>query len=262
MIDIHSHILAGFDDGASSLEESMEMCRIAKADGIEAIVATPHILKGIYRNEDPQIILKEIEELKAKSPDGIKIFPGSDVHFQHDIIHRIIDQKSIIPLNNECYFLIEFPFNFIPLGTKEVFRRLLSNGYKPIITHPERNLEFMQSPKLLFELIQAGALAQITAMSIIGEFGADIKEVSHLFLKHNLVHVIASDAHDAYWRTPTLREAVAEAAKIVGTEKAEAMVEDNPRAILKGEELPFFENPIFPKTNKACMPLGSKIKIF
>jgi protein-tyrosine phosphatase len=247
MIDIHSHILAGFDDGASSLEESIEMCRIAKADGIETIVATPHILKGNYRNEDPQLILEKIEELKAKSPDGIEILPGSDVHFQHDIIHRLIDQRSIISINNKCYLLIEFPFNLIPVGTKEVFRQLLSNGYKPIITHPERNLEFIQSPKLLFELIQEGALAQITAMSIIGEFGSITKKASHHFLKHNLVHVIASDAHDASWRTPTLKEAVTAAAEIIGPEKAKAMVEDNPRSILKGEELPFFEEPIFPK---------------
>ena len=246
MIDIHCHILPGLDDGASCIEESIEMCRIAKEDGINTIVATPHILKGEYRNEDPQIILGKIEELRNKAPDGIELLSGSDLHFQHDIIHRVVTQKSILTINNKCYLLIEFPFNFIPLGSKEVFRKLISKGIKPIITHPERNFEFIQSPRLLFDLIKEGALAQVTAMSISGKFGSITRDTAHLFLRHNLVQVIASDAHNAYWRKPALGEGVRAAAKVVGTAKAEAMAEHNPKAILRGEELPFFDEPILP----------------
>lgn len=247
MIDIHCHILAGFDDGASSIEESIEMCRIAKEDGIKTIVATPHILKGDYQNENPRIILEKIEELQFNSPDGIEILPGSDLHFQHDVIERVIIQKSVLTINNKCYLLIEFPFNCIPIGAKRVFRELISEGIVPIITHPERNFEFIQSPNLLFELMKEGALTQVTAMSITGRFGSVSREAAYFFLAHNLVHVIASDAHDAQWRTPTLAEAVKAAAEIIGAEKAEALVEHNPKAILKGDKIPYYEEPIFPK---------------
>ena len=160
MIDIHSHILPGLDDGASSLEESIEMCRIAIEDGIKAIVATPHVLKGAYSNENPITILEKIEQLKINAPDGIEILPGSDLHFQHDIILRVIEQKSIITINNKSYLLIEFPFNGIPIGTNKTFHELLSHGITPIITHPERNLEFIQNPKLLYELVKEGALGR------------------------------------------------------------------------------------------------------
>jgi len=246
MIDIHCHILAGFDDGASSIEESLEMCRIAKEDGIKTIVATPHILKGDYHNENPQVILKKIEELQFNLTDSIEILPGSDLHFQHDVIERVIDQKSILTINNNGYLLIEFPFNSIPIGSKEVFQQLMLKGIIPIITHPERNFELIQNPNLLFELIKEGALAQVTAMSITGKFGSVSKEAAHFFLTHNLVHVIASDAHDSLWRTPNLSESVRAAAEIVGAEKAEALVEDNPTAILNGDKIPFFEEPIMP----------------
>ena len=136
---------------------------------------------------------------------------------------------------------------------RDLFYRIMLEGFVPIISHPERNSVFQERPGLLFELIEMGSLAQVTAMSLTGKFGQRTKKTAGLFLKNNLVQVIASDAHDSKRRPPKLSGAVEEAEKIVGREKAEAMVTMIPQAILDNKTIPDFGEPNNPVRKKKWM---------
>jgi protein-tyrosine phosphatase len=256
MIDLHTHVLAGLDDGAKTLEESIQMCWISYQEGVRTIVATPHILPGIYGN-NRSTILAGLQKLHAAITEcgmriadcGIKnldnrishpldvefrILPGADVHFSSDILQRY-ERGEIVTVNDQGrYLMIEFAFQGIPYQAEEVLFQLLTKGIIPIISHPERNREIGQNPKRYYEMIRMGCLGQVTAMSLTGEFGREVKEVVERLMKKRLVHFIASDAHSINGRCPILSNALRAAEKIIGKEEAWKMVNDYPQAILEG----------------------------
>ena len=256
MIDLHNHILYGRDDGAKTLEESVKMCRISYQDGIRTIVATPHILPGIYEN-DRSTILSQVVELnnalmkfRALNNDPItqflndaaclgphsafRVLPGADVHFSSDLLERL-EKKEIVTVNDQGrYLMIEFAFEGIPYQAEEVLFQLMTNGITPIISHPERNTEIEQRPQRYYEMIRMGCLGQVTAMSLTGEFGPGIKKSAERLLAKRLIHIIASDAHSPDGRPPILSAGVKAAGKIVGKEEARKMVTEYPEAIIEG----------------------------
>jgi len=255
MIDLHTHILSGLDDGANTIEESLEMCRIAYRDGIRTIVATPHTLNGLYRNDRPSILTK-VQELNAalkrfqiQNPNSgiflstilkpqtsipLRILPGADVHLNDQTIPQLDTGKvTTIGDKGKC-LLLEFPFTGIPYGAEEVLHQLISRGIIPIISHPERNLEVEQNPKRYGEMIRMGCLGQVTASSLTNGFGPEVRRLSEKLLTEGLIHIIASDAHSTDGRPPVLSQAVRAAAKIVGEKEALRMVTDYPQSILEG----------------------------
>jgi len=161
-----------------------------------------------------------------------------------------------LTVNNSGYVFVEFPADSMIIGVRDLFYAIMLEGYIPIISHPERNIAFVRRPELLFQLVSLGVLAQVTAKSILGEFGSEAKQSAELFLKHNLVHLIASDAHDPKNRPPLLRKAVERAEKFVGREKALAMVNDIPQAILDNQEIPEFGEPLDPEKKKWRFHIG------
>ncbi len=242
MIDLHSHILHGMDDGAETIEGSLQMCRASQRDGIQTIVATPHILPGIYDNNRSTILAK-VQELRAalnqsairnlQSP--VEILPGADVHFSFDLLQRY-EKKEIVTVNDQGQFLmVEFEFQGIPYQSEEVLFQLLAKGIIPIISHPERNFEIGQRPRRYYEMIRMGCLGQVTAMSLTGKFGPEVKRVAEKLLAHRLIHFIASDAHSINGRPPVLSAGVRAAEKIVGKGEAQKMVTEYPQAILEGQ---------------------------
>jgi protein-tyrosine phosphatase len=267
MIDLHIHILPGLDDGARTMEESINMCRASYRDGVRTIVATPHTLNGSYLNPR-EIILDKVGELNeavkqfriqnsefgiktpepSVEPHGIihsairtphselsfRVLPGADVHFSPDLI-QLFEKGEIESVNDKRQALmIEFPFQGIPYRAEEVVFKLIARGILPIITHPERNFEIGRKPKRYYELIRMGCLGQVTAMSLTGGFGPEIKRAAEELLRHRLIHFIASDAHSANGRPPHLSSGVKEASKTVGGEEAWKMVTEYPQAILAG----------------------------
>jgi len=258
MIDLHSHILHGMDDGAETTEGSLQMCRTSYRDGIKTIVATPHILPGVYENNRSTILAKVQElnnalmkfrvqssEFGVKNSDsmtqrlndpmtGFKLLPGADVHFSSDLLQRY-EKEEIVTVNDRGQFLmIEFNFQGIPYQAEEVLFQLLAKGIVPLISHPERNFEIGQRPKRYYEMIRMGCLGQVTAMSLTGEFGPGVKKVAEKLLAHRLIHFIASDAHSINGRPPILSVGVKAAEKIVGREEAQKMVTEYPQAIIEG----------------------------
>jgi len=251
MIDLHAHILPGLDDGARNWEEAVKMSEIARKDGIHTIVATPHIKPGIY-SPSPEEIYARVVELNQRLPfKDLTILPGADFSFPPDLLTQVETGKapflplltpantpdSIHPANQFRYLLLELPDYFIFSAVKEIIEKLQQKNIIPILSHPERIALIQKQPRLLYELIQAGALSQITAMSLTGEFGKDLQKFTRTLIKKNLVHIIASDAHSEDRRPPVLSRAITEAANIIGKEPAEKLVRENPRAIIEGKRV-------------------------
>ena len=250
MIDLHSHILCGLDDGAQLLEESIEMCRMSYHDGIRTIVATPHILDGVYQN-DRSTILPRLKELNAvlmhsaldTRHSALRILPGADVHFSSDILHRY-EEGEIVTVNDQGrYLMIEFESQGIPYMAEKALFQMLTNGIIPIISHPERNMEIGKEPRRYYEMIRMGCLGQVTAMSLTGEFGPKVMKVAEKLLAHRLIHIIASDAHSVRRRPPVLSSGVKAAEKIVGEEEARKLVTEYPKAVIEGRR-PSIPDPI------------------
>jgi len=239
MIDLHTHILPGMDDGAKTLEESIQMCWISYKDGIRTMVATPHTLNGLYQN-DRLTILDKVEELNSElrthnSEVSLVAVPGADVRLCEKTL-PLVDQGKVITIGDGGkYLFVEFPFQAIPYRTEEVLFQLMERRITPIITHPERNLEVGQRPQRYYEMIRTGCLGQVTAMSLTGGFGPGIRRVAEKLLTNRLIHFIASDAHSTDGRPPILSEAVRAAERIVSKGEAQKMVTEYPQAILEGQ---------------------------
>jgi protein-tyrosine phosphatase len=240
MIDIHSHILPGLDDGASDVEESLAMAKIALNDGIHTIIATPHILNGIYPNSRSTILTSTDELRAAFAKEQIKsdLFPGSEAHLNLGMAEKIFSGEAVTLNDNQRYLLLEFPFHSIPPGAKQEIFQLQLKGITPVLAHAERNYGFQQHLKELYEFVSMGCLVQITAMSITGNLGREARLCAQKMLECRLAHIIATDAHSAAHRPPILSIGVKKSAKILGsTEQAEAMVTSRPAAILAGEKV-------------------------
>lgn len=263
MIDLHCHILPGLDDGASTLDDALEMARRAQEEGVEIIVATPHVFRDNFDWGDFSIIEeKRCELAEAVNANNIKIklLRGAEVHIFHGLINAVRKNRSSLVLNGSSYMFVEFPPNHIFSGIKKLFFELMSEGITPIITHPERNIVFMQNPVLLYELVQLGALAQANTGSFLGLYGDRAQKAVSLLLELNLVHFIGSDSHSPHSLSTRMKEAVEKAGIIAGEKRALALVKDNPQAVIADRNLPFLGPPVNPKEKER--PLSVKIPGF
>jgi len=230
------------------------MARAAVNDGIHSVVATPHTLNGIYLNRDEEVISKVATLQNALSENHIelKLYAGADVHLCPRLLERIESGDACTIGNKRKYLLLEFPPQVIPAAVRDEVLWLKLNGITPIITHSERNAVIQHNLDILYELVSMGALSQVTAMSITGDFGGVIMQCAESLLRHRLVHVIASDAHSADRHPPILSHAVDAAAEILGSyEEAYSMVNDVPACILSGGVLEIPE-PFHAKQGRDC----------
>jgi protein-tyrosine phosphatase len=234
MIDLHAHILPGLDHGARDWDEALEMCRIAVDDGITAMAATPHVSE-IYPNSI-ESILEAVEELRQRLEGAglpLEIVGGGDYHVRPDMARgNILTLKE-----NGRYFLLEFPYHFIPPNSENFIEILVKRGLVPIVTHPERIDTLHGQEQKLEAIIGKGALVQVTAGSLAGEFGPRPMRSAARMLERGWVHVLASDAHWSDERPPVLSEGIKAAATVIGEDGARKLVEDNPRAIIEGRDL-------------------------
>jgi protein-tyrosine phosphatase len=246
MIDIHCHILPEMDDGPESLDETLEMCRIALDDGITTVVATPHQRDGIHHNSAKAIVEKvqTVASHLKQANIPLELLPGADVHIEVNTGEKIL-QGEILSINNtKRYFLLEFPAHAIPPNIDRLVFNLLLKNIIPVLTHPERILEVQENPGRIYELVSIGVLSQITAMSVTGGFGPMARKCASTLLKHNLVHIIASDAHSVDHRPPILSDAVKAVSRLLGEERAMEMVTMAPLEIIRGEQISHFSSPI------------------
>ena len=238
MIDIHCHIIPEIDDGPNSIEESLAMADIAENDGIKTIVATPHFLEGLYQPTSYYILnkIRNLNNYLASNNINLKIISGADLHISHEIVERI-KSNEFLTINGTRYVLIELPSQFLHDKIKELLRKMINNSLIPIISHPERNYLFQRSPNLLYDYIKDGALAQVTAMSITGDFGYEAKRTAKKMIINRLVQIIASDAHSKESRPPILSKALNAVSKILSPDEAYDMVQTIPEAVINGNKV-------------------------
>ena len=241
MIDIHTHILPMTDDGPTTVQESLEMCRIAVNDGINKMVATPHIQGGMYEVDANDVLEKIniLNQLLKQEGLDLMIFQGAEVHLNDQFLGtEILKESSILTINGgKKYILLEFPFHWVPPETEQVIFQLKSMGLTPILPHLERNNRIQGHPRSLIRFVELGAVLQVTAQSIMGDFGNAPKKCVMWMLKNSLVHVIASDAHSPIGRPPILSKAAKVVSDLMGEESANKMVIEHPKIILEGEPL-------------------------
>jgi protein-tyrosine phosphatase len=201
MIDIHNHILPGVDDGPKDIAQSIDLLQQAKEQGITGIIATPHHLSPRYTNniQNVKSLINEMMQIPAIKNIGIPIYHGQEVRLTDQIVDEIT-KGNISGLNDSQYLLIEFPSNEVPLYTKQLFYELQLMGFIPIIAHPERNKILANDLNMLFDLINIGALSQLTASSLLGSLGKKIQKTSLKMLNYELAHFVASDAHHSVSR--------------------------------------------------------------
>ncbi len=240
MIDLHCHILPGVDDGAADIVESIQMARIAAKEGIKKIIAAPHVpftnasdnFNGEYASRviDEQVAL--LNDCLSAEKIPVEILRGAEV-------------SAFLPpsaygrftLNRTGYLLVEFPSTHLPGNARDILFSMHVSGLKPIIAHPERNFSVIQNPEKLFELVEGGALVQITAESLTGGFGSEYRACAHYLLSRGVVSFVASDGHGAAMRQPLLSKAFAAVRKKMGIETALAYFQKNPQAVLDGRPL-------------------------
>ncbi len=242
MIDIHCHILPEVDDGAKSWDIALGMFRMAHADGIEHIVATPHAHERWPYDRERVVLL--VEELRQRAGRGPTLSLGCDFQFSYENLQALERNPQDFLIENTRYLLVEFSNYSVPPQIDDALLRLGDLGITPIITHPERNPILQQNLGRVVRWAEMGCAVQVTASALLGSWGETPLRAAEVLLERNAVHVIASDGHDISRRRPVLSEGRAALTELCDETIAKALVDDNPRAIVSGQPLPYFPDPV------------------
>ncbi len=230
MVDIHSHILPGVDDGIATMEDSIEVVKEAKAAGFDTIVATSHysIPDGFVVEENKRIEL--LNELQSKVPE-VKVLLGTEIYV-NGYMDKLIEDKKASTMNNTKYVLFELPLRTEYPEAKNTILNLISKGYKIILAHPERYASMQRNPKQLEELIDLGVYLQANLLSIIGFYGKEPQKLAELLFKHNMISFIGTDIHRKGKYYPNVGTARMKITSIIGEEGFKKIAETNPKEAL------------------------------
>ncbi len=235
MIDIHFHCLPGIDDGPENWDDAVALCRAAAEEGTATIVATPHVLREPWWNEDRAERDRLLVRLNALLGGVPAIVPGCEYFFAAEVLD-LWDRGGdgpLVGLNRGSALLIEFPSYAVPINAEFLFHELSVMNVQVVIAHPERNGELAQNPERLARLCAKGAMTQITAGSLLGEFGRSALAATEEFYRRGLVHTIASDAHSLSKRPPRMAPARRWVEKRWGHAKAVELFETNVEAVMR-----------------------------
>ena len=236
MIDIHSHILPGVDDGARSIEESIKILQKAADAGVTTIVATPHVLDVPSKSEWQGVsnIFNQLKQRIVQENIHIEMILGAEVFISPDLPQSIEENRELC-INNGSYVLLELPVLEIPPFTMQTIFELLIKGIQPIVAHPERYFEIQKDVTKLYKLVKRGVLTQLNCGSLLGRYGKRVQKTARTLLKHNLIHMIASDIHSIPDGSYPLSQGVSIAAEVVGMKRAMDMVSVTPEKVINSE---------------------------
>jgi len=242
VIDIHCHLLPEVDDGPKSWDAAVEMCRMAANDGITHSVATPH---ANDRYAYDRVYLSGLlAQLQEKMGTALRLTLGCDFHLSYENLERVLEHPHNYTIGETNYLLVELSNYSVPIQLTDCFVRLGDRGLTPILTHPERNPILQQNPQRILEWVEQGCLMQVTASALTGFWGERPEIVARWLIDRAAVHILASDGHDTKRRVPILSKAHDLAEQIAGVEYAQALVEDNPGAIVNGQPIPYCPRPV------------------
>jgi protein-tyrosine phosphatase len=234
VIDLHSHILPGIDDGSPDLETSLAMARMAVADGITVMACTPHFLPGRYDNtpDDTRLRIAALNQTLIEKGIDLALVVGADAHIRSDFL-ECVRRQQILCLHDSRYVLFEPSHVMMPPHLEEQLSQIVAADHIPILTHPER-FKWIEGNYAVFErLVKAGVWMQVTAASLTGKFGSRPQYWSQKMLAEGLVHILASDTHNVTSRPPILSEAFAVAKQEIGVQEAQHLVLTRPKAVLE-----------------------------
>lgn len=232
MIDLHSHVLPGLDDGAEDLDEALAICRDAFADGISVLAATPHV-RDDYPTT-PEQMEAALAEVQAAVGNALRLVPGGELDLAQ--LDRPHDELLGFALaGNPGYLLVETPYFGWPLDIGDRLFRLRAAGITPVLAHPERNGEVQHRPELLEPLVASGVLVQLTAGAVDGSLGRSSRASAFELLERGLAHLIASDGH-----APSIRQIgmSGAAAALRNDTLSRWLTVEVPGAIVDGRPLP------------------------
>ncbi|HQR47212.1 MAG TPA: protein tyrosine phosphatase [Thermoanaerobaculia bacterium] len=241
MIDLHFHCLPGIDDGPMDWDEAVAMCRAAAAEGTTSIVATPHVLRESWLNDDAaarDALILRLNTLLGGTPS---VLPGCEFWYSADVVELVEKGESgpLTRVNRSRYLLVEFAPGVVPARAEASFHELELLNVVPLVAHPERNLAFQRSPERLASLVARGAFVQLTAGSLLGDFGRLAQSTAEEFVNRGLAHLVASDAHSLDVRPPRMAAAREKVRTAFGEETEMGLFESNPAAVVRNEPLPW-----------------------
>ncbi len=242
MNDIHCHILYGLDDGSVSIEESVEMAKLARSGGTKKIIATPHSnVTGSYRNMWCPEFADMIERLNNRLRDedaDIVLYPGQEI-FCGENFMNLLSEGKLITLNNSRYPLVEFDFYEHSASVYMKLKKLAAEGYVPVVAHPERYAFFTEDETAAIKLKGLGCLLQVNKGSIQGNFGRSAFKAAKHLLENALADFVASDAHSPYMRTPFLAEVFETVAEVYSFDYARLLFSENTLAVIENRDISY-----------------------
>lgn len=235
IIDLHSHILPGLDDGSQTFGESLAMARLAVESGVRAIVATPHCTDD--RCSEVWTAVKLLREILAEEQIPLRIYMGMEIFGTADTA-RLLQEQKLFTINNSRYPLIEFSFHTSGQEETRILRSVIRAGYRPLVAHPERYDYIRDDPDLANEWKRMGCLFQVNRGSLMGRFGEDVRQMGMELVERGFASVVASDTHSPNVRTPWMMDVLELLSRQISPGAAEYLLLRNPRSILRNEQLP------------------------
>ncbi len=253
MIDLHSHILYGLDDGVQDQATMLAMFRLAQEEGIKAMVATPHYIYGAntYNEEILQKRYQETKALLAEQGIDIQLHLGQELYLD-TLLLTPLKLGQALTLAETRYILIEFPTLEIPPYTLALMDGFFEAGYRPVIAHPERYIEVQRDMMQLLAYIEKGCLLQVNTGSFLGLYGKEIQKTAVALLRHEMVHLVATDCHSMGRRKPEYQEAYARVADYSSEQMAEKLFVEMPQQLLADEALEPW-SPVLPPRKKSFL---------
>jgi len=245
-VDLHTHLVPGVDDGAQSIEDSLQMLNQAFHSGTNMLAATPHVYPGVQKDSEIETLLQVrdqwIEWAGHEFPQ-VRVMAGAEIHCTHALHETLKRFNHRLSLNSGDYILLEFPFDMLFPGLDKLLFLLQQDGWVPVIAHPERNEVIQRNPEVFARMVSAGALTQVNAGSLLGWFGDAPRKSALQLLRRNLVHAVASDAH---W--PEARPADLSGANAMINDldlgDADLLLRRNPALILQNQQVEHMPEPV------------------
>ncbi len=235
MIDFHSHILNGLDDGVVSFEEALMVIKEARKAGFKKIISTTHYFPGKKYVANEEVRQNALQRLSSDVA-GVDFVLGSEI-FINGHIDELIKNKEASTINGSRYILFELPFYDEYRDLRNVILNLISCGYKLVLAHPERYKFFQEDPRRLEEFIDLGVYLQVNYLSILGFYGKDTQKLVNLLFKHDMVSFLGSDVHQPKRFYPYIGNAVDKIVAIIGENRFKELSEDNIEAVINDEDI-------------------------